>query len=108
MLDPHIPGIFKRASAPFTFLLFLFLLALPSYPHFVGVFSNNKVPSFVLLPSSSSLFFCLTPRLQIEKWKYVTDGVHKKGGHIFCQLWHIGRAGTFNFVYYIFILLFNY
>lgn len=28
---------------------------------------------------------------QIEKWKHVTDAVHKHGGTIFCQLWHCGR-----------------
>lgn len=28
---------------------------------------------------------------QIEGWKYVTDRVHKKGGKIFMQLWHVGR-----------------
>ncbi|KAI8371873.1 hypothetical protein BD560DRAFT_446644 [Blakeslea trispora] len=30
---------------------------------------------------------------QIEGWKKVTDAVHKKGGHIFLQLWHSGRTG---------------
>lgn len=28
---------------------------------------------------------------QIEGWKLVTDAVHKKGGKIFLQLWHVGR-----------------
>lgn len=28
---------------------------------------------------------------QITAWKKVTDAVHAKGGHIFCQLWHVGR-----------------
>src|SRR5690606_27230349 len=28
---------------------------------------------------------------QIEGWKLVTDAVHEKGGHIFCQMWHVGR-----------------
>jgi len=26
-------------------------------------------------------------------WKEVTDAVHAKGSKIFCQLWHLGRAG---------------
>ncbi|EPE36706.1 FMN-linked oxidoreductase [Glarea lozoyensis ATCC 20868] len=29
---------------------------------------------------------------QIAGWKRVTDGVHSKGGFIYCQLWHVGRA----------------
>ena len=28
---------------------------------------------------------------QIDGWRLVTDAVHKHGGHIFCQLWHVGR-----------------
>ncbi|OWY93113.1 12-oxophytodienoate reductase, partial [Phytophthora megakarya] len=29
----------------------------------------------------------------VEGWQRVTDRVHKKGGKIFMQLWHIGRQG---------------
>ncbi|XP_056166529.1 12-oxophytodienoate reductase 7-like [Syzygium oleosum] len=29
---------------------------------------------------------------QIEAWRKVVDAVHAKGGLIFCQLWHAGRA----------------
>jgi len=28
---------------------------------------------------------------QVAGWRAVTDGVHEKGGHIFLQLWHVGR-----------------
>ena len=28
---------------------------------------------------------------QVEGWKKVTDSVHKAGGRIFAQLWHVGR-----------------
>jgi N-ethylmaleimide reductase len=28
---------------------------------------------------------------QIAGWRLVTDAVHQAGGHIFCQLWHVGR-----------------
>ena len=28
---------------------------------------------------------------QVEGWKLVTDAVHKRGGKIFIQLWHVGR-----------------
>ncbi len=30
---------------------------------------------------------------QIRGWQAVTAGVHARGGHIFAQLWHVGRAG---------------
>jgi N-ethylmaleimide reductase len=29
---------------------------------------------------------------QVEGWKKITSAVHKKGGKIFLQLWHVGRA----------------
>ena len=29
---------------------------------------------------------------QLDAWKRVTDAVHAKGGYIFCQMWHTGRA----------------
>jgi len=28
---------------------------------------------------------------QVDGWRKVTDAVHAKGGHIFAQLWHVGR-----------------
>src|ERR1700692_3085788 len=30
-------------------------------------------------------------REQVEGWRLVTDAVHKSGGLIFLQLWHVGR-----------------
>ncbi|PHS69280.1 MAG: alkene reductase [Methylophaga sp.] len=29
---------------------------------------------------------------QVEAWKRITDSVHAQGGHIFLQLWHVGRV----------------
>ena len=29
---------------------------------------------------------------QVESWKPVTQAVHEAGGHIFLQLWHMGRV----------------
>ncbi len=29
---------------------------------------------------------------QIEAWKPITQAVHAEGGHIICQLWHMGRT----------------
>jgi len=31
---------------------------------------------------------------QIAGWKKTTDAVHAKGGRIFMQIWHAGRAAT--------------
>ncbi|EPQ51522.1 NADH flavin oxidoreductase/NADH oxidase [Gloeophyllum trabeum ATCC 11539] len=31
---------------------------------------------------------------QIQSWRKVTDAVHSKGSHIFCQLWALGRAAN--------------
>ncbi len=30
--------------------------------------------------------------IQVSGWRTVTDAVHDKGGHIFLQLWHVGRV----------------
>lgn len=30
---------------------------------------------------------------QVAGWRAVTDAVHARGGRIFAQLWHVGRAG---------------
>lgn len=34
---------------------------------------------------------------QIAGWRRITDAVHAKGGFIFCQLWHTGRASPPSF-----------
>ncbi|KAG4440068.1 hypothetical protein IFR05_004461 [Cadophora sp. M221] len=31
---------------------------------------------------------------QSAGWKRVTDAVHAKGGFIYCQIWHVGRASS--------------
>jgi len=45
--------------------------------------------------SETALGYPATPGIhsdaQIAGWKKVTDAVHKKGGLIFIQLWHVGR-----------------
>ncbi|KAJ8112488.1 hypothetical protein ONZ43_g5383 [Nemania bipapillata] len=30
---------------------------------------------------------------QVARWREITDAVHKKGSFIYCQIWHLGRAG---------------
>ncbi|XP_022736649.1 putative 12-oxophytodienoate reductase 11 isoform X1 [Durio zibethinus] len=34
---------------------------------------------------------------QVEAWKPIVDAVHAKGGIFFCQLWHVGRASTYEY-----------
>lgn len=34
---------------------------------------------------------CIYNAEQVESWKKVTSAVHEKNGHIFLQLWHVGR-----------------
>jgi N-ethylmaleimide reductase len=34
---------------------------------------------------------------QVEGWKKITDAVHQAGGHIFLQLWHVGRVSLQEF-----------
>ncbi|MBU2491791.1 MAG: alkene reductase [Bacteroidetes bacterium] len=45
--------------------------------------------------SSRAVGYINTPGIytqsQINGWKKVTEGVHKNGGKIFIQLWHVGR-----------------
>ena len=45
--------------------------------------------------SPQGVGYPLTPGIhspeQVEGWRRVTDAVHKKGGRIFLQLWHVGR-----------------
>ncbi|KAI8142849.1 hypothetical protein BJV82DRAFT_559250 [Fennellomyces sp. T-0311] len=45
-------------------------------------------PGAGVYPGQTSIF----TQEQIQGWKRVTDRVHAKGGFIFCQLWHPGRA----------------
>jgi len=45
--------------------------------------------------SPQGIGYPLTPGIysdaQVTAWKAVTDAVHARGGHIFLQLWHVGR-----------------
>ncbi len=34
---------------------------------------------------------------QIAGWRLITDAVHQAGGHIFLQLWHVGRMSHESF-----------
>lgn len=45
--------------------------------------------------SAQARGYALTPGIwtqaQIESWRHVTKAVHRRGGHMFLQLWHTGR-----------------
>ncbi len=47
-------------------------------------------------PSVNGKGYCRTPGIyndaQIAAWRRVTDAVHAEGGHIVCQLMHVGRV----------------
>jgi len=36
---------------------------------------------------------------QVEAWKPITAAVHKAGGHIFAQIWHVGRISDPEFLH---------
>ncbi|GLJ29904.1 hypothetical protein SUGI_0591110 [Cryptomeria japonica] len=50
--------------------------------------ANAVSPQAFGFPHSPGIF----SEEQVKAWKKVVDAVHAKGGIIFCQLWHVGRA----------------
>ncbi|XP_057828462.1 12-oxophytodienoate reductase 7 [Cryptomeria japonica] len=50
--------------------------------------ANAVSPQAIGFPHSPGIFI----EEQVMAWKKVVDAVHAKGGVIFCQLWHVGRA----------------
>ncbi|GLJ44136.1 hypothetical protein SUGI_0920410 [Cryptomeria japonica] len=50
--------------------------------------ANAVSPQAIGFPHSPGIF----NEEQVKAWKNVVDAVHAKGGIIFCQLWHVGRA----------------
>jgi len=41
---------------------------------------------------------CIWSQQQVEAWKPVTAAVHNAGGHIFAQIWHVGRISDPEFL----------
>lgn len=67
----------------------------------VDYYSQRSTPSGLLVTEAvavaqEAIGFPHSPGIfndaQIEAWKKVVSAVHKRGGIIFCQLWHVGRA----------------
>ncbi len=46
--------------------------------------------------SQEGIGYAWTPGIhtdaQVESWRLVNEAVHNAGGHIFCQLWHVGAV----------------
>lgn len=49
-----------------------------------GTFVNDRAAGYINVP-------CIYTPEQVLGWKKVTTAVHKEGGKIFAQLWHVGR-----------------
>lgn len=61
---------------------------------------NGLLISEATMISADSNGYAFAPGIytdaQVDGWKSVVNAVHAKGGIIFNQLWHIGRAGGTN------------
>jgi 2,4-dienoyl-CoA reductase-like NADH-dependent reductase (Old Yellow Enzyme family) len=58
--------------------------------------SAGLILSEATVVSAQGIGYADTPGIwsaeQVEGWKHVTRAVHEAGGHIFLQLWHVGRV----------------
>ncbi|QEG24954.1 alkene reductase [Mariniblastus fucicola] len=56
--------------------------------------SSGLIVSEATQISQEGIGYAWTPGIhtdeQVESWKLVNDAIHNAGGHIFCQLWHVG------------------
>ena len=63
--------------------------------------SAGLILSEATVVSTQGIGYADTPGIwsqeQVEGWKLVTSAVHKAGGHIFLQLWHVGRISHSSF-----------
>lgn len=76
-------------------------------PHCVEYYKQRATKNGLLITeatiiSPATIAYPFAPGIytddQVEGWKKVVDAVHAKGGIIFNQLWHLGRAGMTNTV----------
>ena len=75
-------GLLISEATPVTVQVSIMLTLNP----FVAILS--KVLQGTGLPGAPGIFH----EKQLEGWKRVTQAVHEKGGYIYAQLWHGGRA----------------
>ena len=58
--------------------------------------SSGLIISEAIVVSQRARGYLFTPGLytedQVAGWRLVTEAVHRKGGQIFAQLWHVGRV----------------
>jgi 2,4-dienoyl-CoA reductase-like NADH-dependent reductase (Old Yellow Enzyme family) len=66
--------------------------------HYVQRASAGLIISEATSVTPMGVGYANTPGLwsdeQVEGWKHVTAAVHKAGGRIFAQLWHVGRISA--------------
>ncbi|XP_020107146.1 putative 12-oxophytodienoate reductase 11 isoform X2 [Ananas comosus] len=74
-------------------------------PHAILYYSQRATKGGLLIAEATGLSdtaqgYPDTPGIwtkkQVEAWKPIVDAVHKKGGVFFCQIWHAGRASTYD------------
>ncbi|MCO5580845.1 hypothetical protein L7F22_034718 [Adiantum nelumboides] len=70
-------------------------------PAHVRFYSERTTPGGLLITEATAICqegigFPHSPGIwseeQVQAWHKVVQAVHNKGGYIFCQLWHVGRA----------------
>ncbi|KAJ0972929.1 hypothetical protein J5N97_020888 [Dioscorea zingiberensis] len=75
-------------------------------PHTILYYSQRTTEGGFLISEATGVSntahgYARTPGIwnkeQVEAWKPIVDAVHKKGGVLFCQLWHTGRASFLDF-----------
>ena len=63
--------------------------------HYVQRASAGLILTEATCVSPTGVGYANTPGIwsaeQVAGWKSITQGVHEAGGHIFMQLWHVGR-----------------
>ncbi|KAK9049547.1 hypothetical protein SSX86_031484 [Deinandra increscens subsp. villosa] len=75
-------------------------------PHAIMYYSQRATDGGLLITEATGVSdtaqgYPETPGIwtkeQVEAWKPIVNGVHKKGGIFFCQIWHVGRVSNHGF-----------
>ncbi len=69
-------------------------------PDFAAEYYAQRADAGLIISEATNISpqargYALTPGIwspaQVQAWRRVTEAVHRRGGHIFLQLWHTGR-----------------